>query len=219
MKAPHIDTVLLPKVTTPNDITTISDILSLHPHHANTKILALIESAKGILNLREICTASPRLDGLIFAAEDYSLDVGLERSPSLTEMLYARQSIVTAAVAYNLSSAIDLVCTEYQDPAPLERECRDGAAMGFTGKQLIHPNQIEVAQRMFAPSEERVGWAVRVVVANEKAVKEGRGAWTLEGKMVDAPVVGAAEKVVQKAELAGVDVGALRERYQDVVPE
>ena len=68
--------------------------------------------------------------------------------------------------------------------------------MGFTGKQVIHPNQVEVVQRMFSPSESKVDWAVRILVANEKAVKDGRGAWTLDGKMIDAPIIKIAEKLV-----------------------
>ena len=159
----------------------------------------MIESARAILNLREICTTAPgRLSGLIFAAEDFALNVGLERTPSLLEMLYARQSIVVAAAAQNLS-AIDLVCTDYKDTSangPLAKECQDGAIMGFTGKQVIHPSQVEVAQRMFSPSESKVDWAVRILVGNEKAVKGGRGAWTLDGKMIDAPVIKIAEKLV-----------------------
>lgn len=68
--------------------------------------------------------------------------------------------------------------------------------MGFTGKQVIHPTQVEVVQRMFSPSESKVNWAVRILVANEKAVTDGRGAWTLDGKMIDAPVIKMAEKLV-----------------------
>ena len=124
--------------------------------------------------------------------------MGLERTPSLLEMLYARQSIITAAVAHKVS-AIDLVCTDYKnisDNGLLARECRNGVTMGFTGKQVIHPNQVEMVQRLFSPPEARVTWAVRVLRANEKAVQEGRGAWTLDGKMIDAPVIMAAEKLV-----------------------
>ncbi|KAF8424683.1 hypothetical protein EV426DRAFT_88075 [Tirmania nivea] len=93
-------------------------------------------------------------------------------------MLYARQSIVTAAVAHKVSE-IDLVCTNYKDTSdddPLARECRNGATMGFTGKQVIHPSQVEMVQRLFSPSEARVTWATKILRANEKAIKEGRGA-------------------------------------------
>ncbi|KAI5786338.1 citrate lyase subunit beta [Peziza echinospora] len=227
-----VDTIVVPKVEGPGDIKFISDILTHHeslllttPSSKPIQILALIESARSLLSLPKICsphhTSSTRLSGLIFAAEDYALDLNLTRTPSLLEMLYARQSLVTAAAAHKLS-AIDLVCTDYKDTGeggPLARECRDGVGMGFTGKQVIHPSQVAVCEELFRPAWERVVWAVRVVVASEVAEREGRGAWTLDGRMIDAPVVGIARLVVKNAELAGMDTQSLREKYRDVVPE
>ncbi|RPB19848.1 citrate lyase subunit beta [Terfezia boudieri ATCC MYA-4762] len=217
----HVDSVVIPKVESASDIKFVHDALE-HYGDSKAQIIALIESARAILNLREICTAVPdRLSGLIFAAEDFALDLGLERTPSLLEMLYARQSIVTAAVAHRVS-AIDLVCTDYKDNSddgPLARESRDGVTMGFTGKQIIHPSQVEMVQRLFSPSEARVTWALRVLRANEKAVQEGRGAWTLDGKMIDAPVIMTAEKLVKKAERAGIDTKALWDKYNGIKPE
>ena len=93
----------------------------------------------------------------------------------------------------------------------MERECRGGKTLGFNGKQCIHPAQVEVAQRAFAPGAEEVEWAVRVVVAGAKA--GGRGAWTLEGKMVDVPGVKRVGAVVERAGACGVDVEALRGRW------
>lgn len=101
----------------------------------------------------------------------------------------------------------------------LEEECRGGKGMGFNGKQCIHPSQVEVVQRFFGPGEEEVEWAVRVVVGDEKAEAKGRGAWTLEGKMIDKPVVGKARAVVKRAELCGFDVDAVREKWKDQEPE
>lgn len=101
----------------------------------------------------------------------------------------------------------------------LEREARDGVGLGFTGKQCIHPNQVETVQSVFSPSVEEVRGACRVLVAEEVARGEGRGSWGLDGKMVDAPVVGKARRVVEKARLAGVDVEKLRREVGDVRPE
>lgn len=91
--------------------------------------------------------------------------------------------------------------------------------MGFNGKQLIHPSQVEIAQRAFAPGEKEVEWAVRILIADGKAEQQGRGAWTLEGKMIDAPVVGKASKVVGRAEDCGIDVKVLKEHWKDQEPE
>ena len=186
------------------------------------KIIALIESAEAVVNLNEICCASPYLSGLIFAAEDFALDLSLTRTPSLTEFLYARSAIATAARAHDLSSTIDLVCTSFRGPEGLkilEEECLQGKGLGFNGKQCIHPTQVEVAQRAFAPGEKEVEWAVRVMIGDEKADAEGRGAWTLEGKMIDVPVVGKAKATVKRAGLCGIDVDAIREKWKHQEPE
>lgn len=185
-------------------------------------ILALIESAKGLSDLSSICKASPYLSGLIFAAEDFALDLSITRTPSLSEFLYARSAIATACRAHNLPSTIDLVCTSYKGDTgqrTLEEECLGGKGLGFNGKQLIHPSQVEIAQRAFAPSDNEIAWAVRVVIGDEKADRQGRGAWTLDGKMIDAPVVGKAKSTVSKAEACGYDVPTTREKWKDQEPE
>lgn len=187
-------------------------------------LLALIESAKSLTNLTAITSASPYLQGLIFAAEDFALDLSLTRTPALTEFLFARSSIATAARAAGLPSTIDLVCTAYKaqgDEAArvLEDECRGGKQLGFNGKQCIHPSQVETAERVFGPEPGEVVWAVRCVIADEKAARGGRGAWTLDGKMIDVPVAEKARAIVKKAQECGVDVGVLREEWKGQEPE
>jgi len=181
------------------------------------KILALVESAKAIANLREICeTATSQLDGLIFAAEDFALDLSLTRTPSLTEFLYARSAIATACRAHEFPSTIDLVCTSFQGEEGrrrMEEECVGGKGLGFNGKQCIHPDQVSIAHKAFAPSDEEVAWAVRVVIADEKANKQGRGAWTLDGKVIDVPVARKAKSLFDKAVACGIDVDAVREKW------
>ncbi|KAH6998142.1 Pyruvate/Phosphoenolpyruvate kinase-like domain-containing protein [Ilyonectria sp. MPI-CAGE-AT-0026] len=227
---PHVDAVVVPKVNSAADLTFVTDVLRhvAPDRHATDdapnpiKIIALIESARAVMDLPAICKASPYLSGFIFAAEDFALDLSLTRTPSLTEFLYARSAIVTAARAAELPSAIDLVCTSYRGDEgirTLEEECAGGKALGFNGKQCIHPSQVEAVQRMFAPDQKEVEWAVRVSIADEKADVLGRGAWTLDGKMIDAPVVGKANAVIAKAEQCGFDVQSLRAKWQDQEPE
>jgi citrate lyase subunit beta-like protein len=91
--------------------------------------------------------------------------------------------------------------------------------MGFNGKQCIHPSQVETVHRLFAPAEKEVEWAVRIVIADEKAANAGRGAWTLDGAMIDAPVVGKAKAIVAKAEICDMDVEGLRSKWKDQAPE
>lgn len=226
---PSVDAVLVPKVDSPADLTFVTDVLRhLAParHAADSKnpirIIGLIESARAVMDLREICAASPYLSGLVFAAEDFAKDLSLTRSPSLTEFLYARSAIVTAARAANLPSAIDLVCTSYKGEAGQERlqeEVLGGKGLGFNGKQCIHPAQVEPVQRLFAPSPEELRWAVRIVVADRKASASGRGAWTLDGSMIDAPVVAKARAIVEKADRCGLDVASVHEEWKGQEPE
>lgn len=235
LKTPNLDTIVIPKVNSASDLHFVLDVIrhsfpsrqfpSQDPRFSRqkpVKLLALIESAKALSNLPSICKASPFLDGLIFGAEDFAHDLSLTRTPSLIEFLYARSAIVTACRAHDLPSAIDLVCTSYRgenDLTTLEQECIGAKGLGFNGKQLIHPSQVEVAQRAFAPNKNEIVWAVRVGIANGKADRQGRGAWTLDGKMIDAPVVGKAQSVVARAEACGCDVTAAKERWKDQEPE
>ncbi|KAJ2971291.1 hypothetical protein NQ176_g7764 [Zarea fungicola] len=229
--------VVVPKVESAADLSFVTDVLrhvSPRRHSSGQetavssagsspiKIIALIESAKAIMDLSAICKASPYLSGLIFAAEDFALDLSITRTPSLTEFLYARSAIVTAAKAFGLPSAIDLVCTSFrgdQGLKTLAEECSGGKAMGFNGKQCIHPSQVDVVQRLFAPTPEEVEWAVRLVIADEKAAAAGRGAWTMDGKMIDAPVSGKARSIVAKAVQCGIDVESLQTKWKDQEPE
>ncbi|KAK3181381.1 hypothetical protein K4F52_007243 [Lecanicillium sp. MT-2017a] len=228
-RTPLVDAVVVPKVESAADLTFVTDVLRhvAPERHADgaenpVKIIALVESARAIMDLSSICKASPYLSGLIFAAEDFALDLSITRTPSLTEFLYARSAIVTAAKAFGLPSAIDLVCTSFRGEQGLEtlaKECEGGKGMGFNGKQCIHPSQVDVVQKMFAPTDEEVEWAVRVVIGDEKAAAAGRGAWTLDGKMIDAPVSGKARSVVAKAEQCGMNVNDLRSKWKDQEPE
>ncbi|KAL1864067.1 hypothetical protein VTK73DRAFT_6175 [Phialemonium thermophilum] len=233
---PSLDAIVVPKVNSASDLNFVTDVIRhVAPERfslpASTappaqrqpiELIALIESARAVMDLRSICTASPYLKGLIFAAEDFAWDLSLTRTPSLTEFIYARSAIATAARAFGIPSTIDLVCTTYkgeEGTRRLEEECRNGKSMGFNGKQCIHPSQVEIVQRMFAPSADEVEWSVRVLIANEKATTAGKGAWTLDGKMIDAPVVGKARAVVAKAEKCGMDVDQMKAKFADQNPE
>lgn len=235
LKAPNLDTIVIPKVNSASDLHFVTDVIkhslpSRHPAIQNSNpleqkpinLLALIESAKALSDLSSICKASPYLSGLIFAAEDFALDLSITRTPSLTEFLYARSAIATACRAHDLHSTIDLVCTSFRGEdglKTLEQECLGGKVLGFNGKQLIHPSQVEIAQRAFAPTDAEIAWAVRLVVADVKASQRDRGAWTLDGKMIDAPVVGKARSVISRAEACGCDVSAAKEKWKDQEPE
>ncbi|EEP75790.1 conserved hypothetical protein [Uncinocarpus reesii 1704] len=237
LQSPNLSTIVVPKVDSASDLRFVHDMV----HHALStaapstprtpiSILALIESAKSLTNLSEICTASPLLSGLIFAAEDFALDLNLTRTPSLSEFLYARSAIVTAARAHNIPSVIDLVCTSYSSRTAanpedkravdiLKAEAQGGKRLGFNGKQCIHPTQVPIVQDTFSPEMEELQWAVRVSIADEKAARQGRGAWSLGGKMIDVPVAEKARVIVKKAVACGMDVEAVKREWIDQEPE
>ena len=218
---------MVPKVDSASDMSFVRDVIEhSRPKEYKDKplsVLALVESARSLTNLNEICRAAPGLlSGLTFAAEDFALDLSLTRTPSLTEFLYARSAIVTACRAHNLPSIIDLVATAYKSEADQEQlleECENGKRMGFNGKQCIHPSQASTVERVFSPVEKEVEWAVRIVIAQTKAEEQGRGAWSLDGKMIDKPVEGKAHAVVAKARLCGFAVDEMFEKHKGQEPE
>ncbi|WPG98939.1 hypothetical protein R9X50_00174100 [Acrodontium crateriforme] len=229
LKGKHIDAVVVPKVDRPSDLHFVTDVLrqALPERHAEgsenfVKIVALVESARSVMDLNQICKASPYLSGLTFAAEDFALDLSLTRTPSLHEFMYARSAIVTAARAHNIPSALDLVSTTFrgeEGKQQLQDECENGKRFGFNGKQCIHPDQVGTVQSVYSPSEQETEWAVRVVICDEKADQQGRGAWTLDGKMIDVPVVGKAKAIIAKAELCGIDVKGLLDKFKNEEPQ
>ncbi|KAK0866621.1 hypothetical protein LTR87_014924 [Friedmanniomyces endolithicus] len=229
LKGKHLDCLVVPKVDAASDLHFVTDVLrqKLPERHAAgssnpVKIVALVESARSVMDLSAICAASPYLSGLTFAAEDFALDLSLTRTPSLHEFMYARSAIVTAARAFNLPSTLDLVSTTFRGEEgvkQLREESENGKRFGFNGKQCIHPDQVATVQEVFSPSPQEAEWAVRIVIADAKADKQGRGAWTLDGKMIDVPVVGKAKAIVARAEVCGMDVKGFQENFKDEEPQ
>eukprot|EP01125_Pyxidicula_operculata_P010611 TRINITY_DN3492_c0_g1_i1.p1 TRINITY_DN3492_c0_g1~~TRINITY_DN3492_c0_g1_i1.p1 ORF type:complete len:304 (+),score=47.48 TRINITY_DN3492_c0_g1_i1:1-912(+) len=192
-----LDAIVLPKVENSKQIENVHQFLLQHDVDSRIKILAAVESAIGIVNLKEICTA-PRVEALIFASEDYCADIGATRTSEGTELLYARTALVTYAAAFNLQ-AIDMVCIDFKNEQQLIKECIQGFNMGYTGKQAIHPSQVETIYNNFRPPPEKIDFAKRVIVEFEKHQKEGRGAFQLDGKMVDMPLVIQARRLLEKS--------------------
>jgi citrate lyase beta subunit len=165
------------------------------------RLIVDVETAKGILALKEIA-AHPRLDALIFGGEDFAVSIGATRTPEAWELFYARSAVVTHAKAFGLQ-AIDMVTTDFRDLERVRREAEFGAQLGYTGKQTIHPAQVGPVQEAFTPSDEAVARARRLVEAFEAHQKEGRGAFALDGEMIDLPLVRAAQGVLERAKAAG----------------
>jgi citrate lyase beta subunit len=205
--ATNPDAVVVPKVETAQQVRAISEYIEVYERSSRMpvgtiRMLVGVETAKGILNLKEIAESDRRLEAIIFGAEDYAASIGATRTKDATEVLYARSAVITACAANDLQ-AIDMVYIDFRDIEGLRLEAQQGARLGFSGKQIIHPNQVAPVQEAFTPSAEAIEYAQRVVEAFTTSQKEGRGAFALDGKMIDMPLLKNAQKVLDRAKAAG----------------
>ncbi|MDL1896060.1 CoA ester lyase [Anaerolineae bacterium CFX7] len=165
-------------------------------------LLGMIESARGLVNAVAIANADARVEALIFGAEDYAADVGATRTREGLEVLYARSAVVAACAAADIQ-AIDLLYLDFRDADGLRAETRRGAQLGYVGTQVIHPNQVPLVQEIFTPDDAAIAAAQRIVDAAAEHLAQGRGAFALDHKMVDMPIIKAAERVLARARAAG----------------
>ncbi|WP_171753664.1 citrate (pro-3S)-lyase subunit beta [Vibrio sp. 99-8-1] len=164
----------------------------------STRMLAAIESAMGINNAVEIATASDRLIGIALGAEDYVRDLRTQRTPEGTELLFARCSILQAARAAGIM-AFDTVYSDANNEQGFLNEAEHIKSLGFDGKSLINPRQIELLHNVFAPSQAEVDHAIAVIEVAEEAEAQGSGVASLNGKMVDGPIIERARWTLQRA--------------------
>ena len=205
--AANPDSIVVPKVETARQVTAISEYIEMYELSAkmpvrSIRMLVGVETARGIMNLKEIADADKRLEAIIFGAEDYAASIGATRTGEATEVLYARSAVVTACAANDLQ-AIDMVYIDFRDIEGLRAEAEQAARLGFSGKQIIHPNQVAPVQEAFTPSAEAIEYAQRVVRAFSASQREGKGAFALDGKMIDMPLLKNAQKVLERAKAAG----------------
>jgi citrate lyase beta subunit len=200
------DGIVIPKIEEPDQIRWAHEVIEAaeleHGWPVNSiRLLIGVETAKAILNLKEIA-CHPRLDALIFGGEDYAASVGATRSPGATELLYARLAALNAAAAFGLQ-AIDIVTIEFKDIELVRAEALAGARLGFSGKQVIHPAQVAPVQQAFTPDDEAIARAKRIVETFEANQAKGAGAYDLDGRMIDMPLLRNARKVLERAKAAG----------------
>lgn len=205
------DTIMIPKIEDQNHVVWINEKLKSYLKASGDKRLSLvffIESAKSLLNLRDICEKAQnslncplyQLDGLVFGSDDFCADIGAMRSTEGLELLTARQMFIIIAKCFKLQ-AIDMVHINYKDLDSLEKVSVTGARMGFTGKQVIHPNQVPIVQKAFSPSEEKIKWARDLIKQFEIHQKEGQGAFTFQGAMIDKPLLLQAQNIINIAKI------------------
>lgn len=167
-----------------------------------TRMMAAIESATGVLNAKEIASASPRLLSIALGAEDYCASIKTTRSANGLELLFARCMILQAARAAGID-CIDTVFSDLKNDDGFLTEVETIHQLGFDGKSIIHPKQVQTVHTVFTPSEKNVQKAVAVVKAIADAKDRGLGVVSLNGKMIDRPVVLQAERTLALARAAG----------------
>lgn len=194
------DGIVLPKVESASDVATLSGALDRTGDAAGVAMLAMVESPLGVLNLREVASASPRLAGLILGANDLLKDIGGIATPGREALTSAISMTVLTARAYGLA-CLDTVYNAFSDADGFRAECEHGRMMGFDGKTLIHPNQIDTANVVFGPTEAEVDLARRKIAAFDQARAEGAGITAFEGEMLEELHVKAARALLDKAEM------------------
>jgi citrate lyase subunit beta/citryl-CoA lyase len=200
--------IRLPKTETPEDVVVCEREIERIEKEAGipvgkTRMMAAIESAKGVLNAKEIALSSKRLIGIALGAEDYVTDLKTFRSPDGVELLFARSMIVNAARAAGID-ALDTVYSDINNEEGLIRETTLIRQLGFDGKSVINPRQIGPVHKVFTPTQKDIQKALAIMGAIREANSKGSGVIALNGKMIDKPVVERAQYVIELARAARV---------------
>jgi citrate lyase subunit beta/citryl-CoA lyase len=185
-----INGVVIPKANDANEVFELSKLISDLERTQGIKqdtveIMPSIESAKGVVNAYKIASASPRVSALVFGVFDFLFDMGLEYVEDGIEYSYARAKVPVDARAAGVY-AIDSIWQKIDDTNGLIKDATAGMKLGYKGKSIIHPSQIEPVHKIFVPNKEEVEWAKKVVDTLSDAMNKGKGAVRLEGKMIDA---------------------------------
>lgn len=203
------DLILLPKAATPSDILAVDEYISeleakLQFENGSVGIIALIETALGVENSFMIATSSKRVKALFLGAEDLTADLQCKRTKGGREIEYARTRLVVAARAAGVD-VYDTPFTDVNDDEGIVTDAEIAKALGFTGKASISPRHVGVINTVFSPTEKEINYAYEVIDAIKRAKAEGKGAISLYGKMIDAPIVARAERTIAVAKALGLD--------------
>ena len=202
-----VDVIRMPKTETADEVREVeAEIERVEKElgcEGRTLIMAAIESALGIVNAYNIATASKRMMGIALGAEDYSANLKTQRTKEGTELQLARETIVVAARAAGID-ALDTVFSNLNDMDAFRAEVELIKRMGFDGKSIINPRQIEIVNEVFAPKEKEIEKARIILAAMKEAAERGSGVVAVNGKMVDRPVVIRAQRTIDLAIASGI---------------
>ena len=203
----YVNVILIPKCESADQVVEIEQevhrLKRLHKIKNEIYFMPILESALGIMKAYEIATASRHNCGLAIGLEDYTADLGTQRTNEGRESFFARSMVINAAKAAGIQ-AIDTVFSDVADMDGLRQSVLEAKALGFEGKGCIHPRQVQVVHEAFAPKQEEIEKAKKIVLAFEEAEKKGLGVVSLGTKMIDAPVVKRAQKTIELAILNNI---------------
>ncbi len=193
---------------TEKDVKTVCSLLSKIEAEegfeaGSIKIFPLIETAYGLENVNRIIRSSSRVVGVLLGAEDLTADFGINRTKLGEEILYARNKIASACRACGVDG-IDTPFVDLDDNEAFLCDIKKAKSLGMTGKAAINPRQVDTIHEVFAPSTGEIRYAERVIESMEEAQKEGKGVFSLDGKMIDAPIIARAKIIINKAKLSGL---------------
>ncbi len=201
------DGIYIPKCEKSLDVREVASVVErIRREHGIEKeilLFPIIESAKGVIKAPEIASASPLVAAIAFGAEDFTSDIGARRTRDGRESFVARSLVVLAAKAYRVQ-ALDTVWGDLADTEGLIESTREGKQLGFDGRGIIHPSQVEYVHQVYTPSPEEIEWAEKIITAFEEAMRRGDGVVSLGRKMIDAPVVERAKRILHIASLVGL---------------
>ena len=200
-----VDGIVLPKVEAADEIRSADwTIASLEKKRGlpvgRCDLIPIIETAKGMVNIRAIASAGTRVKRIAFGAGDFTLDMNMEWTRAETELLPYRSECVLASRAAGIEAPLDTVWVDLKDPEGFRASARHVKGLGFQGKMCIHPDQVPVANEVFTPSAAEVEWSRKAVAAFEAAEKAGSASIQLEGKFIDYPIVYRARRVLETME-------------------
>lgn len=202
-----VDVIRMPKTETAEEVVEVEREIERVERElgcvGRTKIMTAIESTLGIVNAYAIATASPRMMGIALGAEDYCANLKAQRTPGGDELRLARETIVVAARAAGID-ALDTVYSNLNDMETFRQEVEYIKTLGFDGKSIINPRQIEVINEVFAPKEKEITKARAIIAAIKEAEAKGSGVIALNGKMIDRPVVIRAQRTINLAIASGI---------------
>ncbi|WP_319371035.1 aldolase/citrate lyase family protein [uncultured Ilyobacter sp.] len=201
------DAILLPKAV-PEDVKIMDEKLSKIEEEeglekGSIKIHCLVETTYGVETVYETLKTSSRIEAVLLGGEDLAADLAVKRTKSSEEILYARTKVVNACKALKID-AIDTPFTDTNDYDGLRADTEKAKGLGFSGKLAINPRQIDTIHEVYSPSEADINYALRVMYAQDEAEKEGLGVFSLDGKMVDLPVINRAKQTLDVARLIGL---------------